>query len=179
MGMPRMTPPVEGSYDAPKRKVNWFLMLIIGVIGFCLVMMILGTVIVLPAIARAQEVGQNRSCVTRLRAVSRALEMYMVNNNDHYPLSIVPREFAPKMRANRYFCPRTRTEFRLNDALAGKTTSSVVDKKNTLVIFEASLDGKMHFEHQGKANGAFADGAVRPFGPEEKLASPSPDRETG
>lgn len=176
MGMPRMTPPVEGSYDAPKRKVNWFLMLIIGVIGFCLVMMILGTVIVLPAIARAQEVGQNRSCATRLRAVSRSLQMYTVDNNDHYPLSVVPKEFAPRMRANRYFCPRTRTEFRLNEGLAGRTTSSVNDKEHTLVLFEANRNGKLHFEHQGKTNGAFADGSVRAFGPKDILAAPSPAR---
>lgn len=176
MGMPRMTPPVEGSYEAPKRKINWFLMLIVGVIGFFLVILILGTLIVLPAIGRAQEVGQNRACQIRLRAVSRALEMYTVNNNDHYPLSIIPREFAPRMRGNRYFCPRTRGEFRFNEDLAGKTTSSVVDKKNTLLIFEANRDGKMPFEHQGKANGAFADGTVRSFSANDKLAAPIPAR---
>lgn len=174
MGMPNMTPPVEGSFDRPRRKVPWFLILLICVVGFCLIMIALGTAIVLPAIARAQEVGQNRACISRLRILSRTLAMYTEANNDHYPLSILPQNFAPGMRANRYLCPRSRMDYHLNWKLAGKPVSSVTDKEKTLTIYEQAKDGTMIFPHSKKANGVFADGSVRSFGSDEKLSEPKP-----
>lgn len=169
-----MTPPVEGAFEPTKRKVNWFGLSLVGIFAVGGVLVILALAILLPAFSQAQLQNQNRRCASSLRALGRSLQLYVEANNDTYPLVDVPREFAPKMRGFRYICPRSRSEYRLNPGLVGQKASAVADPKNTLAIFEATREGKAQYPHEKKANGLFADGTVRQFGPNGLIAEPKP-----
>lgn len=114
---------------------------------------------------RTRDVAKANVCLSNAKQLALGVLMYTNDNDDKFPkvaAKVHDAIFPYTKNRKLWFCPEhpDMVAFTFNSSLLGKTSTSVAEPANTVMIYQGH-DGKLDFDAEGKAVIAFADGHVK------------------
>lgn len=156
--------------------VIW-VVVIVAVAAFCIVLLLVAAAVLFPVFSQARYAAQTTACLSEIKQLNLAIQMYTVDNEGRYPSAEdwYTRAVAqgPKPR---YQCPAVAKEqpsgvgFALNKELADLFDTSLEDPRQTVLVFESHdlgenvAGGAELMPNPGRHSGSnfgYADGSAR------------------
>jgi prepilin-type processing-associated H-X9-DG protein len=118
-----------------------------------------------PVFARAREKARTASCMSNLKQIAFALQMYALDYDGYLPMAWNWQEAVMPYAKNEqlFVCPETRDarpHYSLVSSLGGAKLADIPDPRNTVLAYEGK-DGVASKRHHDGCNVAFADGHVK------------------
>jgi len=122
--------------------------------------------ILFPTFARSREKARTSSCMSNLKQLAIATEMFAQDHDGRLPGAVTWRDdVLPYVNNEQLFkCPSDEVDnvtYAINPLVAGRDLDEIDDHQETVLLYEIGESGRPVFPHNGGANYAFVDGHVK------------------
>ncbi|MGI5819674.1 MAG: DUF4349 domain-containing protein [Armatimonadota bacterium] len=148
---------------APRRLLSTSrlveLLVVVGLLA------VLGAIL-FPVFARSPEKARVASCLSNMKQIALALQMYAEDHDGYLPPAAGWEELVLGYANNEHIfrCPANLHDgahYALSPFVAGRRVAAIAEPESTVMIYEVGAGGQPVFPHNDGANYGFVDGHVR------------------
>lgn len=153
----------DGPSAPPKPKPKTGMWLLIGCIGAFVLCCPILAAIIYPVFAQARKAAIRTQCLSNLKNIGMAAQLYLEQNNDtfwegsDYRSSIRPYWKGPRAIRD---CQETKVPYAQNEMLSGLVASIVTSPANFVTFYEGAAQTPS-YPHDGSGNFLFLNGSAR------------------
>lgn len=124
--------------------------------------------VLFPVFARAREKARQSSCLSNMKQVAIAVQMYAQDYDDTLPPAADWQGLVSRYAGNDqiFECPTRQgrlPHYALSPFVAGRNLGEIADPETTVMLYEIGEDGRQVYPHNDGANYGFVDGHVKWF----------------
>jgi len=138
---PRMSSPLEGPAQPPKRSTPIGLIIAVAIVCSCGALIVIFAAILFPVFAQARRAAQSARCISNLRQLGASVNLYASDFDGHFPDPKNWMDEVSRIKSRpRFRCPAvagSQYGFAFNKDLAGKKVSQVEPSHE--LIFDSNL----------------------------------------